>query len=407
MKIVDEKGRLFGKINIIDFLVILFLLCFIPMFFYLGYKISKKPLPVEWPREFSELELDFRLTKVKQEVLKLIKVGDKEIDNNGKVIGEIISIGKSSSFRNVFDLGKNFLLTKEDPTLMDLLVRLRLWFEIKDSNLYYKDRAVKIDEIIYFRTEKYTVAMTPVMYFKEVADANEINLNVNFKELDEDTLRLISKGDKMLNERREVIAEILDLGEVEDNIYRINLTEGFFAVGKNNAKKQINATIRLKCAIGNDSKLYFNNQRIVQDSLIEFRTDKYTIKGTVSEKFGISIPNFNEKRVSIKINFAEVIPDLSKIINEGDIEKDSSGRTVAILRKILNSGYSKVLVLKDKEFIVVGHPFNKDILVSLGCLCIEKGGVLYFKNYPVKIGNTINFSTELYSINGTILELEY
>lgn len=43
MKIIDEKGRLFGKINLIDFLAVLFLLSLTPMF-YFGYKIySKKP----------------------------------------------------------------------------------------------------------------------------------------------------------------------------------------------------------------------------------------------------------------------------------------------------------------------------------------------------------------------------
>lgn len=38
MKIIDDKGRLFGKINVIDFLALLFLLCLTPMF-YFGYKL--------------------------------------------------------------------------------------------------------------------------------------------------------------------------------------------------------------------------------------------------------------------------------------------------------------------------------------------------------------------------------
>ena len=43
MNIIDDKGRLFGKINIIDFMVLLFILCLMPMF-YFGYKIfNRKP----------------------------------------------------------------------------------------------------------------------------------------------------------------------------------------------------------------------------------------------------------------------------------------------------------------------------------------------------------------------------
>ena len=43
MKIIDQKGRLLGKINVIDFLAIIFFLSFVPMF-YFGYKnLHKKP----------------------------------------------------------------------------------------------------------------------------------------------------------------------------------------------------------------------------------------------------------------------------------------------------------------------------------------------------------------------------
>ena len=42
--IMDDKGRLFGKLNIIDFLVLIFLLSLTPMF-YFGYKIYTRPKP--------------------------------------------------------------------------------------------------------------------------------------------------------------------------------------------------------------------------------------------------------------------------------------------------------------------------------------------------------------------------
>ena len=42
--IIDDKGRVFGKINIIDLLVVIFILSLTPMFWY-GYKIfNKKPI---------------------------------------------------------------------------------------------------------------------------------------------------------------------------------------------------------------------------------------------------------------------------------------------------------------------------------------------------------------------------
>ncbi len=46
--LIDERGRLFGKINVIDFIVLLFVLCLLPMF-YFGYKIFTKPIVIKPP----------------------------------------------------------------------------------------------------------------------------------------------------------------------------------------------------------------------------------------------------------------------------------------------------------------------------------------------------------------------
>ncbi len=55
-KIIDERGMLFGKINIIDLLVIIFILLISPIFYW-GYKIyNKKSLSpqVNWEQKYNE-----------------------------------------------------------------------------------------------------------------------------------------------------------------------------------------------------------------------------------------------------------------------------------------------------------------------------------------------------------------
>ena len=84
MKIIDEKGRLCGKINVIDFLAILFLFCLTPIF-YLWYKISQhnqKPI-LDEPKASTDVDLYCKFIKVNPEIPKLIAIGDKEIDENG------------------------------------------------------------------------------------------------------------------------------------------------------------------------------------------------------------------------------------------------------------------------------------------------------------------------------------
>ena len=52
MRIIDDKGRIFGKVNIIDFFVLLFLICLLPGGFF-AYKImTKEPVPIQYPSTY-------------------------------------------------------------------------------------------------------------------------------------------------------------------------------------------------------------------------------------------------------------------------------------------------------------------------------------------------------------------
>ncbi len=59
IKIIDDKGMLFGKINIIDFMVIFLLLFTILPMFYYGYKLYKMPKyqpspSINWEQKYNE-----------------------------------------------------------------------------------------------------------------------------------------------------------------------------------------------------------------------------------------------------------------------------------------------------------------------------------------------------------------
>lgn len=164
IKILDAQGRLFGKINVIDFLALMFLVSLTPMF-YFGYKIfNKKPQAPQapqaqespsTPKTFLETEVDLTFTKLDSQTAKLISRGDKELDTSGQVIGEIISVGKLKPLMYEIDLGSGLKSTKEDSALKQIPVTLRIKAEVKDNSLYYKDKPVKVNSLIDFRSDKY------------------------------------------------------------------------------------------------------------------------------------------------------------------------------------------------------------------------------------------------------------
>lgn len=410
MKIIDEKGRLFGKINIIDFFVIVFLLCLMPMF-YFGYRILAKKPPIEMPeeKEFVELEIDCRFIKLEPEILKFISVGDKELDENGETIGEIIGLGEVKPYTYEFIIGEEKEIIKKASDLKQLPARLKLRVVVKENRIYYKGREIKIGSPLEFKTEKYTLTIilpkVEVAEKEEVAKEKMIDLFIVLKDLNEDTLKLISVGDKEVDKDNKIIAEILSLGKIENNSLEFDLGKGNFVIGEDSSKKQISTKMRLNCQIKKENQLYFKGKRIERNSLIEFKTDKYKVIGMVAKSFEIT-PSIEERWILLEVKFSGIVPEIADIIQKGAIERDTFGKIVARIVSVISNKPSQVLTLKDNEFVILNHPFNRDILISLKVLCIEKDGVYYFKNYPVKMGNNIAFSTDLYSITGLIIGME-
>ena len=395
LKIIDEKGKIFGKINLIDFLVIIFLFCFIPML-YFGYKIfSKKPAPGRYP--LTEKEMSFVFRGVNPDTLKSIAVNDKEVNENGEIIGQIAWIGKARKHRDAFDNGLGVIQTEVDPVLKDLPVSLKLKVEIKDNAIYYKNKKIEASEPIYLKTEKY--ALWAFLYVEE-----KVDLFVMLKDLSDEQVKLISIGDKGLDEEGDVVFEILNLGKIENDKREINLGNGNITSGENSAKKQISAKTRLKCNLGKDNKLYFEGEELAVNSLFKFSTDKYSVIGKVHNISSSSL--LKEKWARLKVKFSQVIPEVAAIVKEGDTESSPDNKITARILEIVESKSGDVLTVKDNKFLVVSNSFQKDIIASLDVLCSEKEGTLYFKNYPVKMGNAITFSTDIYSLNGMIISIE-
>jgi hypothetical protein len=280
MKIIDEKGRLFGKVNIIDFLVIIFLICLTPML-YFGYKLYKKSGKV--PAGSISIEMNCKFIKIKPEILKLISVGDKEIDKKGNQIGEITWIGESRSFKHQFDMGPmEDKYQIEDPTLKQLFVKLKLITEMREDELYYNGNHISIDSPFRFETSKYSLKVVPAI--------EKIHI---WKEL--------------------------------------------------------------------------------------------------------------------KVKLSGVSPGISKMINEGYIEKDRQGRIIGKLKTVLSTSPTQMSVIKleDNKFVFINDPYRSDIVVILDVLCnAEDDGTLSFNNYPVKMGSQITFASDSYMVSGAIIGIE-
>lgn len=400
--IIDEQGRLFRKINIIDFLVLLILLCFIPTL-YFGYKLyNRKPIHVEENKIFTDIGINCVFKMVEPEVLKIIAVGDKEIDGKEAVRGEIVWVGKDKPYQQKFILGPDSIITKDHSRLKELFAKLFLMAEVKDSALFYKDKQILVNAPIEFKTDKYTLTAIPIATEDEISmKIVNVDLYVMFNELSADTLRLISTGDREVDKDGKVIAEILDIEKVENDKLEIDLGNNNFIIAEDSSRKQINVKMRLGGELRGNNKLYFKNKLLSHNSPIEFKMGKYIVKGTIGNVL------LKEKWIHSQIKFTGIMPELAKLIAGGDIDKDLEGTIRGKIKAIISNNPSNVQILtvQDNKYINVANPFQRDVILALDLLCEEKDGVLFYKNYPMKVGNSIIFATDLYSASGVIISI--
>jgi len=404
MRIIDEKGRLFGRINIIDFLAALFLVGLLPMF-YFGHKIfTAKPKIVAIEYSSYDIVMLCKLIKVEPNTVKLISVGDKEYAPEG-VIGEIISVEEVAPYSVELNTGAGESVIKEDQNYKTVVARIKLRVSLKNSEIYYKDKKFYIGSPLDFKTDKYSATIIPISeseYFTE----KDLDLYIVLKDVDSNLLPLIGLGDKEIEPSGKAIAEILSIGKVENNSFTFNLGSNTFLRAEDALRKQVTVKMRLRCQIGQNDQVYFKGKKIGYSLPIEFNTEKYRIKGIVTQTFEMPLRASKETWVSIQVKFTGVIPEVSNLIKEGDSAANIAGDISGKLTRIISNKQSEILSMQGAELITVKHPFYKDVLVWLDILCLEVNGNYYFNNLLIKIGNTFNFTTNLYNISGTITGLQ-
>lgn len=223
MKVIDERGMLFGRINIIDFMGILFCVFLIPMF-YFGYGIFKDNLNArvkntpEAKKEFIEFKVDCLFIKLKPEEAKNISVGDKEYVGKDEVIGEIVEIGEITPYVHEFNIGAPGKITKEDLVLKQIPAKLRIKAEKRGNDLYYQDKQIKSNVVASFITDKYKAEFLP-LFTKEI---NTIKTDISGVEL----VQILQSIDNKLNISNAKINNLSGLGaEINSLENKINNLE--------------------------------------------------------------------------------------------------------------------------------------------------------------------------------------
>ena len=157
-RIIDQKGKLFGMINVIDLFVILILLSFVPVSF-IGYSIlTRKEMhkPAEW------VTVQIKLTETEPEFRAVISKGDVERDSYGDTIGRLIGISSIKASKVWVIVENKMISTTDHPSKRDIVIGVVILCVKKEGVWYHKFQPVKIGSPLLFETDLYNLLGTVV-----------------------------------------------------------------------------------------------------------------------------------------------------------------------------------------------------------------------------------------------------
>lgn len=146
MKIIDEKGRVLGKVSVIDVLIVVFVI----LLATIGvYKYVNREKEAEEKRENEKLTITFVSEEIPSYVADTLKKGKKVRNSEWRTnIGTVISykVEPSISYATTFQ-GDYVKTTKEGYNSVEVVI---------DADGYFEDTGVRIDGQL-FLVGKYMV----------------------------------------------------------------------------------------------------------------------------------------------------------------------------------------------------------------------------------------------------------
>lgn len=396
MKIIDEKGRLFGKVNIIDSLVIFFIL-FVLVSLYFGHKrfsnIVSPPVSTANP-----LSLEFYATAngMSPEVAKLILVGDK-VSENGNALAEILDLGKAEVDVREIKIDQDEVVSVSDPGFLQLPLKIRLNGEIKQDYFFYKGEKLRLGSNIPFNNEKYKIMIRIDSSVGRACKLSPFELDISLAPLNQNQIKLISSGDKFIDDLGG--GNILNVGEPV--LYTLDSKER-----RTSSLQQLLSEVVIKARLLGqikDGYFYYAEQKINVGSKIQLKTGKYKVEGVVKSE-----PRpLHEQRVILQANFKYLMPEVAALIKAGDEEKDDRGIVIAKVKAIINNKPNTTLVQNGGKLIRANHPEMRDVLLVLEIVCVRDKDKISFKNIPVKVGNNLSLMAKEYDLTGTITSVNW
>jgi len=280
MKLIDQKGRLFGRFNIFDFIVLVVFAVFISMFAFGLKAFMKKKPDTSMNKEFITIDLFCNIIKLKPEMIGKISVGDRELNKEGQEIARVTWLGQPQTHQYKVDIGLGEPKIVDDAVLKQLPAKITMVVELKDNNqVYYKDMPVAMDRVFDFKTDKYSLKAMPVPL--EMINERWLRIWVKFQGISPGLANLINSGQIEKNRKGRIIGKLDKItSRKPSKVSVLRVTDNKIAFVNDPYTNDIIAVLDILCN-EKDGVLYYQNFQVKIGGQFNFSSDIYIVPGTI------------------------------------------------------------------------------------------------------------------------------
>lgn len=340
--IIDDEGRLFGAVNIIDVLVVLFVVAVIVAGVALVFGGDPEPEP----------DIDSTYVTL-------------DLGTQSDAVVEELNEGDSYSPNNLDSLTITDVYVTSDGGTARVLVRTELEGEASGGSVEYEGAPPRLGRSLDIVTNRYRVDGR----VQAVGSADSIDREsatvVLTDRLTADEVRSLSRGD--------------DLSVVDRSVGTVEEFAVYATDNPNRFQVHVEADL---AANRQQGSLRFGNTPLQPGQTVSLPGDGYTIDGTV-EQVGSGLQRGEEQVLLVDTVDVE---DAERIA-EGDIA-DVAGHTAATVERV--------------QTYDTNNPDRKRVFVGASLNTVEHGERPQFGGTNVQRGNAIALRTEAYGISGQI-----
>lgn len=154
MRFIDDKGRIGGKVNIIDLFIVVLVLAVV------GRVAYARLSPAGWrevEQKFQPINVTIVVAAARDATVNAIQVGDNVVDTKTNLpLGKIIA-KRVEPAQVVKELTDGTVIESTSTIRKDIWVTIQGRGRVSPNNIYLGDREIKIGTTVYFKSALYGV----------------------------------------------------------------------------------------------------------------------------------------------------------------------------------------------------------------------------------------------------------